>query len=182
MTAERATKPNETKVEDDLGKDGMGRIWNRPYCPHYELKKKNWDLWHSPMMVAFLLSIMLFSKIHSCAWAKQRWYINCMTSGARSTPAGCGKVSFRCWKDRKYITFMAPTHTKYINSRHREKKTIKNGLNSVCIMKMLHKIKVKTQQINSNTLSYYLETEFALPQCNVTSRAALLLPCQILGP
>jgi len=25
MTDERATKPNETKVEKDLGKDGMGR-------------------------------------------------------------------------------------------------------------------------------------------------------------
>ena len=48
-------------------------------------------------------------------------------------------------------------------------------------MKMWHRIKAKTQEINSNTLSYYLEAEFAFPQCDVTSRAALLLPCQILG-
>jgi len=29
MIGERATKANEAKVEEDLGKDGMGRIWNR---------------------------------------------------------------------------------------------------------------------------------------------------------
>jgi hypothetical protein len=27
--------------------------------------------------------------------------MNCITSGAKSTPAGCGNVSFKCWNKRK---------------------------------------------------------------------------------
>jgi hypothetical protein len=39
---------------------------------------------------------------------------------------------------------------------------------------MWHRVKDKTQEINSNILRYNMEAKFALAQCNMTSRAALL--------